>query len=88
MPIIKSAKKAVKQNLVKKIRNTKTRRTLHDVQKDFTTLVKEANTVEATAMIKKVYKVIDTAAKKYVIPFNRASRLKAKAAKQLASLAK
>lgn len=88
MPIIKSAKKAAKQSLVKKIRNTRTKRTLHDVQKDFTNLIKDEKHVEAAGMIKKVYKVVDTAAKKYVIPFNRASRLKAKAARQLAKLAK
>jgi ribosomal protein S20 len=88
MPIIKSAKKAAKQSIVKNIRNTKTRRTLHDVQKDFYALIKEEKTKEATAMISTVYKVVDTAAKKFVIPANRASRLKAKAAKNLASIAK
>ncbi len=88
MPIIKSAKKAAKQSLVKKARNVSTRRTLHDVQKDITKLVKSENSDEAVAALPKVYKVIDTAAKKNVIPFNRASRLKAKAAKLVASLNK
>jgi ribosomal protein S20 len=86
MPIIKSAKKAAKQNIVKKIRNTRTRRQLHDVQKDFYGLVKDSKKDEASAQIAKVYKVVDTAAKKNVIPANRASRLKAKAAKHLASI--
>lgn len=87
MPIIKSAKKAAKQNLVKNARNVSTRRRLHAVQKDLTALVKDANKAEATELLNKVYKTVDTAAKKNVIPFNRASRLKAKAAKQVASLA-
>jgi ribosomal protein S20 len=86
MPIIKSAKKAVKQNLVKNIRNTRTRRQLHDIQKDFYILVKDSKKNEAVKQLPKVYKVIDTAAKKNVIPVNRASRLKAKAARHLASL--
>lgn len=85
MPIIKSAKKAVKQSLVKRIRNVRTRRALHDVQKDFYDLVKAGKTEDATANLSKVYKVIDTASKKNVIPFNRASRLKAKAAKAVAT---
>lgn len=87
MPIIKSAKKAAKQNLVKNARNVSTRRRLHAVQKDLTALVKDAKKPEATELLNKVYKTVDTAAKKNVIPFNRASRLKAKAAKQVASLA-
>jgi ribosomal protein S20 len=86
MPIIKSAKKAVKQSAVKNIRNNRTRRLLHDVQKEYYALVKETKKEEATTLASKVYKVVDTAAKKNVIPFNRASRLKAKAAKALSSL--
>ena len=85
MPIIKSAKKAVKQSLVKRIRNVRTRRALHDVQKDFYDLVKAGKTEDAAKDLNKVYKVIDTASKKNVIPFNRASRLKAKAAKAIAT---
>ena len=87
MPIIKSAKKAAKQNLVKNARNVSTRRRLHAVQKDLVATVKDGQKKEATEMLNKVYKTIDTAAKKNVIPFNRASRLKAKAAKQVASIA-
>jgi ribosomal protein S20 len=83
MPIIKSAKKAVKQSLVKRIRNVRTRRALHDVQKDFYDLVKAGKIEDAAKDLNKVYTVIDTATKKNVIPFNRASRLKAKAAKAL-----
>lgn len=86
MPIIKSAKKAAKQSLVKKVRNTRTRRQLHDVQKEFYNLIKDSKKEEATAQVSKVYKVVDTAAKKNVIPANRANRLKAKAAKYLATL--
>mgnify|MGYP000473377217 CR=1 FL=1 len=84
MPIIKSAKKAAKQSLVKRVRNIKTRRSLHDVQKDFYDLIKGGKLEEAVKLMTKVYKVIDTAAKKNIIPFNRASRLKSKAAKAVA----
>ncbi len=86
MPIIKSAKKAVKQSAVKNIRNNRTRRLLHDIQKDFYAIIKESKKEEATTLINNLYKVVDTAAKKFVIPFNRASRLKAKAAKALSTL--
>jgi ribosomal protein S20 len=83
MPIIKSAKKAAKQSLVKRFRNVRTRRSLHDVQRDFYDMVNAGKVEEATANLPKVYKVVDTAAKKNVIPANRAARLKAKAAKAL-----
>lgn len=86
MPIIKSAKKAAKQNVVKKIRNSRTRRQLHDIQKDFYNLIKESKKDEATKLLATVYKTVDTASKKNVIPANRANRLKAKAAKYLATL--
>lgn len=84
MPIIKSAKKAAKQNIVKRVRNLKSRRMLHDVQKDFYDMLKAGNSAEATKEIAKLYKVVDTCAKKNIIPGNRADRLKSKAARALA----
>lgn len=86
MPIIKSAKKRVKQAEKRKIRNYGTRRRLHDVQKQFYALIKDKNTAEAATMLPTVYKTIDLAAKKNVIHDNKAGRLKSKAQKNLTSI--
>jgi len=82
MPIIKSAKKRVAT-----IRNFVFRRRLHDVQNVFYELIKEKKFKDAEAQLSKVYKVIDTCDKKNILHKNTAARLKAKAARGLASIA-
>ena len=86
MPIIKSAKKRVKQAIVRTARNKTQRRKLHDIKKDFNTLIKDGNASEAQKLYAKFQKVVDTCAKKNIIPKNRAARMKSAAAKAIASL--
>lgn len=86
MPIIKSAKKRVKQAEKRRIKNFTFRRRLHDVQKDFYDLIKSKDSKKATEMLPNVYKVIDTCAKKNLIHGNKAARMKSKAQKQLTSI--
>ncbi len=86
MPIIKSAKKRVKQAEKRRIRNYGTRRRLHDVQKEFYTLIKGKDVAAAAALLPNVYKTIDMAAKKNVIHDNKAGRLKSKAQKNLTAI--
>ena len=88
MPIIKSAKKRVKQALKRKIRNNRFRRRLHDFQKAFYDALKNNDVEAATKELPNVYKVIDTCAKKNIIPKNRANRMKSKAQKQLSAKTK
>lgn len=86
MPIIKSAKKRVKQTQKRTIRNFVQRRRLHDVQKEFYALIKDKDAKGAEKMLPAVFKVIDTCTKKNIIHKNRAARLKSKANRNLVSL--
>lgn len=74
MPIIKSAKKQLRQSRKKNARNVATSNLMKNHIKDFEkTLEKDAG--EAAKKWSNVQKLIDTAAKKRVISENRASRL-------------
>lgn len=86
MPILKSAKKALKQNITRRARNFDTRRLVKDASKDFLTNAKKMSPEEAQKALQKAYKVIDTAAKKRVLHKNTAARKKSRLAK-LAALA-
>jgi ribosomal protein S20 len=83
MPILKSSKKAVRQNKKNKIRNDRRRRQLHDVLKDFYNLVKAGELKKAGEMLTDVYKTIDMSAKNNIIPKKRAGRMKSKAQKSI-----
>jgi len=86
MPIIKSAKKRVKTAAKATVRNLVHRRRLHDSQKKFYDFVKEKEFKKAEEQLSSVYKVVDTCAKRNIIHENKAARLKAKAARALASI--
>jgi len=74
MPIIKSAKKRVKVTEKQSIQNSKTKRSLRDSIKAFTTsLTAKKDTTKAQA---EAYSAIDTAVKKGVISKNKAARKK------------
>lgn len=81
MPILKSSKKAVRQNKKNQLRNNVRRRRLHDVLKDFYSLVKEGETKKALESLSNVHKTIDMTAKNNIIPKKRAARMKSKAQK-------
>lgn len=87
MAITKSAKKAHRASLNKRVFNTRRKRALTDatktVKKALTTSVKEAEGSLAAA-----YKAIDKAAKTGVIKKNAASRKKSRLAKSIARAAK
>lgn len=88
MPILKSAKKALKQSLVKRSRNYKTRRTVKDAIKEVVTAAKTGKAKDAQALLTQAYKVIDTAAKKNVLNRKNADRKKSKMSKLIAGLNK
>ncbi len=85
MPIIKSAKKRVRQAEKRRIQLSKYRRRLHDVLKDFNELVKAGNLEEASKMLSNVYSTIDTCDKKNIIHANKAARLKSQAQKAVST---
>lgn len=73
MAILKSAKKALRQNVKRRARNLVYKRKIKDV-------LKKAKTA---ADLPQVYKTLDKAAKVGVIKKNKASRLKSRLAKSL-----
>lgn len=86
MPIIKSAKKRVKQAQVRQARNYNVRTALRKALRLVNDAIKAGNKSEAEKLLPKAYKVIDTAAKKNVIPKNRANRRKSVLAKHIAAI--
>ncbi|NMB84492.1 30S ribosomal protein S20 [Candidatus Roizmanbacteria bacterium] len=79
MPIIKSAKKKLRQD----VKRTKVNRRYETAYKKAMKEMKNAKKSSVLDMIKKVYSLIDKAKKKKVIHKNKAARLKAQAAKLL-----
>jgi len=81
MPIIKSAKKALRVSFRKKSVNDRRKGTLKDSIKKVEKLVKAGKKAEAEKLLSATYQAIDKAAKKGVIKKNNASRKKSRMAK-------
>ena len=76
MPITQSAKKALRQNVRRRIRNVAQAKTMKETIKRF----KKAPSAE---LLSQVYKKLDKAAKTNIIKQNKASRLKSRLSKLL-----
>jgi len=76
MPIIKSAKKRVRQNEKRRKRNYITRSKLRTHLKKAQVSLKEGNLEAATKDVQVAYSIIDTAVKKHIIHKNNAARKK------------
>ncbi len=76
MPITKSAKKALRQNKTRKVRNLRKITGYKAAVKDFRELVATGKKDEAKKTLPKVYQTLDKAAKSGAIKKNKASRLK------------
>ncbi|PKL36725.1 30S ribosomal protein S20 [Candidatus Peregrinibacteria bacterium HGW-Peregrinibacteria-1] len=86
MPIIKSAKKRMIQNIKRRDRNFPLRSKLKTLMKKELTFIKEGKLKEATEFLPQVYSTIDTAAKKKIIHTNNAARKKSRIAQALNAL--
>ena len=82
MPIIKSAKKRVRQTEKATIRNAKTKRTLREAVKAFTRALATGDKAEIAKSQAEAYSAIDIAAKKNILHKNKAARRKAQLNKQ------
>ena len=80
MPIIKSAKKAVRGSLRKKAFNDRRKRVMKETIKSIEKLAK-TDKKGAEKMLSSAYQVIDKAAKKGVIKKNNAARKKSRLSK-------
>ena len=78
MPITKSAKKSLRQNVKRRARNIRKKRKIKDLVKEVKNLVSQNKTEEAKKLIPKIYKALDKAAKTGLIKKNTASRKKSR----------
>ena len=81
MPNIKSAKKRVKTDEIKRIRNNDQIASMRTAEKKVRLAVKEGKLDDAKDLIKDANKKIDKAARRGLIKKNKAARDKAKLAK-------
>jgi small subunit ribosomal protein S20 len=84
MPIIKSAKKALRQNIKRRKTNKLCKQKIKSMLKDARTLTGEKNGQAAAKNLPAIYKAIDKAAKSGVIKKNTAARKKSRITKFLA----
>jgi len=88
MPIIKGAKKAYEGSLRKKVFNDRRSRTMKKAVKETQELINKKDALGAEALISKVYKAIDKAAKTGIIKKNAASRKKSRLVKAIQKVSK
>ncbi|MBL7159798.1 30S ribosomal protein S20 [Candidatus Microgenomates bacterium] len=74
MPIIKSAKKKMRQDEKRRLKNLRTKKTYKEA-------VKEVREKPVVKKLQKAYSALDTAAKKRIIKKGKASRLKSRLSK-------
>ena len=86
MPNIKSAKKRVKTDQIKKERNKDQIASMRTAEKKVKAAIKNKDKKEATELLNNATKKIDKAARKGLIKKNKAARDKSKLAKAINSI--
>ena len=86
MPNTKSAIKAMRQSVRRRVRNTKTKDEFKAAVKEVKKFLAAGQKSEAMQAMKLAMSKLDKAAKKNVIHHNKSSRLKSRLAKSLAKL--
>ncbi|KKU73285.1 MAG: 30S ribosomal protein S20 [Parcubacteria group bacterium GW2011_GWA2_47_26] len=79
----KAALKGIRQTKKRTARNRQVKERIKDALKALGKLVAAKKIDEAKAMLPKLYKMLDKAAKMQIMPKNKAERLKSRWAKQL-----
>jgi small subunit ribosomal protein S20 len=83
MPIIKSAKKALRGSQRKQVFNLRRNRVMKETVKEVHDFVQDKNTEEAKKKLPMAYKAIDKALKSGVIKKNTAARKKSRLARAI-----
>ncbi len=83
MPIIKSAKKALRASKTKKVYNDRRNKAMKLAIKEVKKLIAEKKVKEAQIKLTKAYQTIDKAAKRGVIKKNTAARKKSRLTKAI-----
>jgi small subunit ribosomal protein S20 len=78
MPNIKSAKKRLKQNIVRRSKNRSAKSAIHTECKKVLTAVKGGNVEQAEAELRTAAKLLDQTASKKIIHRNAAARTKSR----------
>ena len=86
MPILKSAKKQLRQNATRRLRNDHFRDLYREARVAFERLIAGNQVKEALESFPKLQKIIDTLSKKNLIHKNNAARKKSRFAGMLAKL--
>ena len=86
MPNIKSAKKRLKQNVVRRQRNRAVKRTIHTECKKVLGAVQAGNLEQAEVELRTVAKRVDQAAAKHTIHRNAAARVKSRLSARVKAL--
>lgn len=81
MPITASAKKALRQSIKRKKRNTAQKTRIKKQEKLVASLIKQGKTNEAKTELQKYYKLVDRAGKNNIIHKNKAARKKSRLTK-------
>ncbi|MBU1046699.1 30S ribosomal protein S20 [Patescibacteria group bacterium] len=88
MPVIKSAKKALRGSEKKRIFNLRRKRTMKDAVKTVTKLVSTKDEKGAMDKLSIAYKAIDKAVKRGVVKKNTAARKKSVLARSIKNISK
>lgn len=86
MPIIESAKKALRQSKKREAQNKEVKRAMKDAVRELEQAIEAGEKKEAQQLLSAAYKRLDKAAKKGVIKKNTASRKKSRLYKALKKL--
>lgn len=76
MPIKDSAKKALRQNVKRRTANAKTKRIIHDLDREIRSLVAQNQKDKASALLSKYFKLVDKATKTGIFKKNSTARKK------------
>ena len=83
MPKTSSAKKALRQNKTRQVRNIKSKNAYKKVVKEYRKLVLAKDFAKAKEKLPQVFQILDKASKGKVIKKNTASRIKSRLSKKL-----
>ena len=86
MPVIKSAKKRMRQNIVRRARNFPVRSEMKSLVKKILTLIKDGKADDAVKLMPMAYAIVDKAAKKNIIHPKNAANKKSRIARALNAL--
>ena len=83
-----SARKAQRASVRRRVFNARRKKSMKDSVKEVSKMAGAKSAKEAAALLPKVYKAIDKAAKNGTIKKNTAARMKSRVSKQVSALAK